>query len=415
MLNVVLIFLVSNYLISRKNHFALFFYLLVIAFNYIPFLILNQVGDVSTLVDLKDILVLELVCFFWSLSFIAGVVVSNLVFKANYTKAQKKYPDLISLKKHIVTLNIAIAVSMLINNVDLFFIVSNSGYLSAYENVEPVMYIRNTSLLPFYLLTLVLSIEFSKNSLRHYSIKLIYVLFFFLIMSYFLCGGRSTSVYFLLVIFAYYFKDKKIKIIKSAFWIFLSIIILSLIGLVREGGGLGGDEALYMRPIRELFQTVLVFFNSINVMKVPENHYLDNLFYLLPGFMTDMLNMKAPISLSTIYVETVDPSWANLGGGLGFSILAEMYLILGYLSVILMSFGFGNLASYVDRKFKYGDSLGKAVGAILAFYLFLLPRGELVDLYRTVEIILILIILSKIDFSFIKTKNDNFVSSAREN
>jgi hypothetical protein len=164
---------------------------------------------------------------------------------------------------------------------------------------------------------------------------------------------------------------------------------LSIIGILREGADvIEGSSGILLRPVYELNQTIEVFFNATNVLIIDKNRYLYALIYILPNFISSEFGFNPPELLSKIYVETVDPTWAGLGGGFGFSILAEMYLIGGCFCILILSGLLGWTATSIDKSFKSGSNLSIALGSLMAFYLLLRPRGEFIEIYRVLAIYL---------------------------
>ena len=101
-----------------------------------------------------------------------------------------------------------------------------------------------------------------------------------------------------------------------------------------------------------------------------------------------------------MYVNKLDPLLSDLGGGFGFSILAEFYIIGGYLGVIIGSILFSVLSFKIDNTFAGKSAWKIGFYSVIAYYLLMAPRGELGDLYRPFIISTTLYLLSRINFSF---------------
>lgn len=82
-------------------------------------------------------------------------------------------------------------------------------------------------------------------------------------------------------------------------------------------------------------------------------------------------------------VKTVDPETARIGGGMGYSFIAEAYLNFGWwgapIVLILMGFFFGSMVLWADRS---GDIARLAmIASFLSFFL-VFPRGESIQVVR---------------------------------
>lgn len=373
-------FICSLFLYLKKNkfYFSTVLYLLIIAFNYIPYIVLKYILF-DYLNQIKGEEIIEYSVFLLSIGYYFSTKINNRL--KDKIKIRESKNSII-----ILIINIIISVIMILNNLDAAIQLINSGYLSLYNNNKTLFMISNISLIPLYLISLFIDLRAKNENIK--KLKILFLVL--LILSYLISGSRSTAIYLFLVFLTYYLTNKKLNIKKTITHIFIGLLILSIIGLLREGADVIENRAgILLRPIYELNQTVEVFLNVINVINIDQNRYFYAMIYILPNFIGSYLGINHPELLSKIYVEIIDPMWAEKGGGYGFSILAEMYLIGGYLSNLVLSGLLGWIAISIDLAFKSNNNLSIALAALMAFYLLLLPRGEFIEIYRVLAIYLI--------------------------
>jgi len=111
--------------------------------------------------------------------------------------------------------------------------------------------------------------------------------------------------------------------------------------------------------------------------------YLNALFAVIPNLFWPIHPAIAKGTASDWITMTIDPTWAYLGGGMGYSFIAESYLNFGWIGSPVVLFGLGFVyAKLVFWAQNSGDPARIAMlGSFLAFFLFF-ARSESVLVIR---------------------------------
>mgnify|MGYP001228468786 CR=1 FL=1 len=105
---------------------------------------------------------------------------------------------------------------------------------------------------------------------------------------------------------------------------------------------------------------------------------------VIPNFYFFSVHPAAAHKLADWLVWTVDPGWASLGGGLGYSIFAEAYYNFGWFGGSLIMLVFGWLIAMLCLWWweKQDSPLRQAFVAAAFSFLLFLPRSETQNLFR---------------------------------
>jgi oligosaccharide repeat unit polymerase len=368
----------------------------VIIYHFFPLLALKFASnyfEINTLVDSDKINISVLI---WSLSFI--LVVNIFGSKAKETK------DSFSLKGIILIQIFTNLFSCIIiyNNIVSYFLLKNFGYLAVY-NYSKDFLIKNTTILPIHIfLGSALFVYYIKKSIdikRSIFLKFTIFFYFFSMFSYVFFGGRSGFFYFVIINLIIFYSNKIVpftKLVLASCGLFLFMIF---IGIQRDGVSVDSNQTYIQRAIFELSQTVFVFNNSLEIIKIDFERYISLLLTFVPNTLIKFTGFEPPLNLSQLYVNLTDPSLSNLGGGYGFSILAEFYLIGGMVGIFLGSIVFSLFSLKIDKVFSTNSMTDIGLYSVFSYYLLMSPRGELGDLYRPFIFALVLYLFIRIKVS----------------
>lgn len=383
-------------LFRKKKYFSLVLYSLVIIYHFFPLLALEFASnyfEINTLVDSDKINISVLI---WSFSFILGVN----IFCSN----AKESNDRFSLKVIIFFQIFSVLFSCIIiyNNIVSYFLLKNFGYLAVY-NFSKDFLIKNTTILPIHIFFgSALFVNYIKKSIsikRSIFSKFSLFLYFFSMFSYVFFGGRSGFLYFVIINLIIFYSNKVVpftKLILASCGLFLFMIF---IGIQRDGVSVDSNQSYIQRVIFELSQTVFVFNNSLDVIKIDYERYVSLLLTFVPNTLIKLIGFESPLNLSQLYVNLTDPSLSDLGGGYGFSILAEFYLIGGMFGIFLGSIIFSIFSLKIDKVFSTNSMTDIGLYSVFSYYLLMTPRGELGDLYRPFIFALVLYFFIRIKIS----------------
>jgi oligosaccharide repeat unit polymerase len=111
--------------------------------------------------------------------------------------------------------------------------------------------------------------------------------------------------------------------------------------------------------------------------------YLYALLMIMPNLAWDVHPTSAHGTLSLWLVKTVAPATAAIGGGLGYSFIAEAYANFGWIGVpavmLILGWGAGKLSSIVRMR---RDPAVLALAAALLSFVLIYARSETSDLVR---------------------------------
>jgi hypothetical protein len=384
--------------IGKKKYFTTSFFLLTLLFNYLPILFLKNSLENFVSIDeyefINNILIFWVVGFFLvslSLKTSSNKLINNIDYQV-YNSSTPSYL--------LFFLLIFISVNIISNNIYSSIKAYKYGYLFLYTN-EPFLLIKNSTLFPFLIFFFIYiyselrkkKSKISNNEKYLYNISIF--LSIFSICTFLFYGGRSTFLYFLLIFFLVWNNKKKIKIFRLLLFLLILVFTISIIGLIREGGSMS-DLNLFLRPFIELSQTCLVLINGpIIINNVPDRYFLF-LLEVFPHTILNFFDLTLPETLALRYSKLYDSSWSDSGGGFGFTILAELYIIGKNYCIFFGSFLISSMCLLVDQLIKSVNSRKVAMGALVGFYLLMLPRGEFFDIYRATIYSVILLTLFKV-------------------
>jgi oligosaccharide repeat unit polymerase len=375
------------YLLQRRNlFFTQIFFFLVVSFNYLPTFVSIFFDDLTFAASGEDA-VIDIKMVLFVVAFYFGSLSNDKVLETSDSKAMSR----LSLQIALI-INICFAIIIVGNNLFVSSIVMSSGYLSAYQEESTSILFKNITILPLYLYTsfLLICMESPLHFQKIDFSKSVKIGVFFVLASYFFTGGRSTSIYLLLILGSIISHKMHISFFKKVIYAFGGVGIAVAFGFLRESEvSYSGVRDVFLRPIVELSNTVSIFSNSDNILTIDNIRYVSGLLYLLPQTFVSWLGLIPPSLLSMDYVNAYDPGWAQVGGGFGFSILAELYLIFGFTSLIIGSYVLGFVCSWIDITLRSRNYNKFAAAASIGFFMLFLVRGELIELYRHFFIITI--------------------------
>ena len=411
-LNLILSVFTLILLTRSRNYFAACFFLLVLFFNYIPIsigvLFLDEIQEVQD--SIIDISFLNTITFLW----IVGFFIGTIIFKGKKSNFQKETNFFVENNKIRLYSYIVIILSIIIfmNNLVYTYNAFRFGYMSVYS-METGLVIKNTTIFPFIIFfgTFLLksiksSNKITKNSSLHITALVLYFVSMLMVIIF---GGRSNFIYFLIINCSIIYANKKFKPVKLLLIGSAFILFISVIGMIREGDNLntGSGGNIFLRPFFELSQTGVVLLNATTSLKVDGMRYFELLLSSLPNFIVNLFGIKLPENLAQTYVNTIDPLLADSGGGYGFSILAELFLIGGKLGVFFGSFVLAFSSIKISQSFQKRNYKVIAFSATIGFYVLILPRGEFYEIYRPFFVAVALFLFSKISFNN-RVKSDSF-------
>lgn len=380
--------------------YSLIFLALLIAFHYVPLiyiyvnydelpfmLSLGEVGDGITKV--------VAVCVFMYL----GVLLASRLFDAGpHTLATSVAPGITGWLR----LNVAVGLLIVFNNTLAAYQSLSGGYLDMYsaQSLSPV---KTITVLPIYAFTvfyLYLAWTRARQTFsRGAALTLVWMLAA-VVVTFVFTGSRSTVIYLAVSLAAVYSVRFKRKVWKYAPHALGVIVVSTVIGVLREGGFSAVDPAtLVLRPIMELGNTALVFLTSESVsddLTVSAGRYVAGLLYLFPVSLLSALGIEPPALLSQQYVSIVDPTWSDLGGGFGFSLIAEIYLLGGAAGAWFVALVIGLFLGWIDVNFRSANIAKAALAASLGFLMLFVVRGEVMELYRNVFVVFVLYLISAV-------------------
>lgn len=398
-----LLFLLSCVVIRNKGviSYGSIFLLLFLSFHFVPLFYLyfnldTLNFDFSPEKVAQAVLKSTTIC----IAVILGYLLTLCTFRAKRGNAFEKSKSL-SLKfwKQI---NLVVGAVIIINNIPVAHQALTHGYIDIYAQPSIFLPIRNVTIFPIYVFSLFYLIFARINSLDSGRKKIGYlfsIVFILVVLSFLLTGSRSIVIYLMLSLVALLSSKYKFKISTYAPHTFGIVMITALVGLIRDGSifDINASELL-LRPVIELLNTSIILFNYesiIDKLNVTGVRYLAGLLLLFPATLLSSLGLETPLLLSQQYVNTIDPGWADAGGGFGFSLVVEYYLLGGswwaWFPALLSGMTIGLVDFYV-RSF----DISKAVLAnSLGFFMFFAIRGEIIELFRPIAVILFLYFLNR--------------------
>jgi oligosaccharide repeat unit polymerase len=299
-------------------------------------------------------------------------------------------------------LNVAIGLLILFNNVLAAYQSLSGGYLDIYsaQSLSPV---KTITVLPIYVFTLFylyLSWTRFRHAFSRSAARTLLWMFGAIVVSFVFTGSRSTVIYLLVSLAAVYSVRFQRKVWKYAPHAVALVVGSTVVGVLREGGFAAVDSStLVLRPIMELGNTAIVFLTSESIsgeLTVSVVRYIAGLLYLFPVSLLAALGIVPPPLLSQQYVSIVDPGWSDMGGGFGFSLVAEIYLLGGVAGAWLVALLIGVVLGWIDANFRSTNIPKAALAASLGFLMLFIVRGEVMELYRNVFVVFVLYLISTV-------------------
>jgi hypothetical protein len=213
-----------------------------------------------------------------------------------------------------------------------------------------------------------------------------------------LTGARAAAAMALLPMLLV--QHRAVKALRPAVGIALAVLALvglPLVAALRDLSAADRAEAVRSEPrtgspatalVKEMgnsMQTVALTLDLVPVERPLEYGagYLRALTTVVPNLFWDTHPFAAEGSYSQWLVWRVEPFTASLGGGIGYSMIAEAYVnggLVGALAIMLVAGSL--LAAAVARTRARRDGIAIATEALLLGALLALPRGESSDIAR---------------------------------
>lgn len=379
--------------------YAKVFLALVLSFHFFPLIGLYLNDYVYSIDYLRNeitvaIAKVTLTCLFISF----GILLSKYLFRHRKARVpvQPKRPSIVPWAR----VNVIAGIIIILNNAVVAQHALSSGYLDIYVSAPTFLPIKTITVLPVYVFTLFLCIwdwmDFGQMHIKKfkYSVPTVFIL---LVLSFLFTGSRSTMMYLILTLLVIWSTKHKIKIWKYVPFAVGIILLSVIIGLLRDGTFSELDlSTVLSRPMLELANTSIVFLkcDSITNEFVIGARYFSGLLYLFPVRLLLYLGIDPPSLLSQQYVNIVDPGWADAGGGFGFSLLAEFYLLGGQWGAWIFALATGIALGWIDSNLKSSNIEKSALAGSLGFFVLFSVRGEIVELYRNIAVVLVLYLIT---------------------
>lgn len=388
---------------GRGNYLQLMTYTLPIAFTYTP-IVFVPFANIDVAQFQNEIEKLNFCVITWSFGFAFQIFFDkfkikekckNLSLNVRVIKKEVK-PSVI-----IPIIAICLSFNVIANNIYNAGFILQDGYHSVYTKDADLL-LKTTTIFPLYIWfnSLLLACKINKpkdDEVVHGDFKYAILIYWLSLVTFMAVGSRSTVVYILLTLICIKYSGRALHILNIIFLAIPIISILSIVGVVREGGDITENLNLLNRTIAELSQTTLVFMNSIEIMSFDLSRYINLMTTVFPQTIMNWIGVTPPISLAQEYAEMIDPGWAKAGGGFGFSIFAEMYIAGGLAFLLLIAIFIASMSAYINRVYtNKNDGIAIASCSVISFYLFALARGDSYDLYRPIFFAITIYYMSKI-------------------
>ncbi len=400
-INLILIIVVSWCLIKKANYLQFIIYTLPIAFNYTP-LVFIQFANIEISQFQYGIEKLNYCILAWNVGFTFQIFIDKITIREKHkklkigsSKSEIKQSEIVSF------FAICLSINVIVNNIYNLSFILEDGYHAIYTKDADLL-LKTTTIFPLYVWfnSLLLAYKINKpksDGVIPINFKYAIQIYWLSMITFIASGSRSTMVYILLTIICIKYSGRALHIFKILVPTISLISVLSIIGMVREGGNITGDINVFNRTIGELAQTTLVFINSIEIMAFDLSRYIHLITTIFPQAIMNWIGVTPPTSLAQEYAELVDPGWAQAGGGFGFSIFAEMYIAGGVGFVLVGSIFIAKMGSYINETFTNKcNSTAMASCAVISFYLCTLARGDSYDIYRPIFFAIIIYYISKL-------------------
>jgi oligosaccharide repeat unit polymerase len=403
MINLVLIALVLFATWRSRGHltFSLMFLVLLLAFHYVPllYIYLNydelpfalSLGEVGS--GIAKVVAVGVALYL-------GSAIAGAAFRSGNAvpaRAPRIGPWL--------ALNAATGLLIFVNNLGTAYQSISGGYLEIYA-ASALAPVKTVTVLPVYafsLFFLYLGWRDHRAVFSRAASALLLGSFGAVAVSFILTGSRSTVMYLIVSLVALYSIRYRRQMWRYLPHAAVLVTLSTVIGVMREGGLADiASGNLLLRPVMELGNTAIVFLTSESLssdLAVSLPRYLEGLLYLFPVSLLSAFGIVPPPLLSQQYVSIVDPGWSDLGGGFGFSLVAEMYLLGGTGGAWLVALAIGLFLGWADVRARSPDIAKAALAASLGFLALFIVRGEIIELYRNVFVVVLLYLLSRLSLA----------------
>lgn len=403
MMNFLLILILPFLYWKNKGRLAFshLFLALIISFHFIPliFFYINYDAIILTysLIEISEgIEKTGVVCLFISLGILLFSYISK--YQKWYYTENKKKPTNASW----IWINYVTGFIIVFNNYVTAYHAINSGYLDIYTSTLPLLSLKTVTVLPLYVFTLfylILSWVNFRNTFSKQTFHVLLAIFILFVTSFIFTGSRSTVIYIILSIFVLWSSRFNFRISKYIPHIIALIFVSTIIGVLREGEYAGLDlSSLFLRPIVELSNTSIVLVNSnliADEFSVSVSRYFAAFLYILPVSFLHVFEIAPPTLLSQQYVNIIDPGWADMGGGFGFSLVAEIYLLGSQKGAWAFALLIGFFLGWIDQSLKSSNIKKSALAASVGFFMLFIARGEIIELYRNIAVVFLIYIFSR--------------------
>lgn len=296
-----------------------------------------------------------------------------------------------------IRLNLLVGTLIIFNNLAAAYQALTAGYLDIYVGASSLTPVQTITVLPVYVFTmfyLLLNWIAHRHLFSRFWRNALLMVFGVLIVSAVLTGSRSTVIYLMLAVIAVFSSRLRFRIWKYAPHALVIIAGSTLIGVLREGVLAELDFAtLLLRPVIELTNTAVVFLTVDSIagdFAISGSRYAAGLLYLMPVSLLGQFGIVPPELLSQQYVLIVDPGWSEMGGGFGFSILAEIYLLGGQWGACVCALLIGAYLGWIDSSVRSSNIARATLAAALGFLTLFIVRGEIIELYRNAFVVALL-------------------------
>ncbi|PIL39953.1 hypothetical protein CR103_09510 [Massilia psychrophila] len=401
MMNYVLIAIFAFMIWRNKGQlsFSQVFLVLIIGFHYVPLLyMVINFADLPNLFLLREVHnglnKVVITCLFIYI----GALSCQFFIKVMRWRAVAAVPP--RALKVWIGINVLLGTLIILNNSMAAYQAISAGYLEIYAGGQSGSPLKTITILPVYVFSLFFLLSSWLSFRDVFSQHLKYLLlgvFFVLVVSFIFTGSRSSVLYLGVSIVVLCSARLGFKIWKYIPHAVATIVASTVIGVMREGSFAEMDlGSMFLRPIIELTNTAVVFLTSDSIagqFVISGSRYFAALLYLLPVSLLAQFGIVPPELLSQQYVAIVDPGWADLGGGFGFSVVAEIYLLGGSMWAWAISLCLGVYLGWIDSTLKSGNNAKAALAASLGFLMLFVVRGELIELYRNIFVVVLLYLL----------------------
>lgn len=299
----------------------------------------------------------------------------------------------------------AIAIGPAISNLsEAVRMVMSGGYMSLYQRTLETSYSSAPRLLANFLVPSALSILAGSKSRRMGILMSAFIIVVYAIGMFFL-GGRAAAATALVAYIWLY--SRTVRPIPAGILIAPALaivfIVFPLVGAMRNSSG---DNRISSESVVNAWSAmdnpVVVSFSEVGSSMSAVSHTLDlvptvrpfdagasylyALLMVMPNLAWEVHPTSAHGTLSLWLVKTVAPATAALGGGLGYSFIAETYENFDWVGVplVMLVLGWcaGKLSSIVGTR---RDPAVLALAATLLSFALIYPRSETSDLVRNVS------------------------------